>query len=59
MTEYEYLKNRIKDLLVILSSNNLPGKIRTNQLYALKFYVTELNILNKSKDSTFNTNITP
>ncbi len=43
MTEYQYIMNRIKNLLNNLSRSNLSSEYRLNQENAIKFYISELN----------------
>lgn len=45
MTEYQYIKNRLKDILINLSKSNLSSQYRINQENAFKFYVTQLKSL--------------
>lgn len=49
MTEYQYIENRLKDILNNLSKSNLSSQYRINQKNAFKFYVSELKKFNKTK----------
>lgn len=46
MTEYNYIENRLKDILNNLSESNLSPQYRINQYNALKFYAEEFRKLN-------------